>query len=138
MGEYLRNYDYYITIDSLRDSCKYYPLELQLIWLLEILLLSSYISNRASCKVSKQGRHLFYFKDLLRLSKKFMSDYELEALYTLIKFRNVYVHEGALAARDYFSSLVNKNRDSVLRLAELARVELHMSITLYDTFGIIV
>ena len=137
MGEYLRDYDYYITINSLRDSCKYYPLELQFIWLLEILLLSSYIANRNSCKVNNKGKHLFYFKDLVRHSKKFMSDYELDALSTLISFRNVYVHVGALAARNYFSSLVNKNRDAVLRLAELARVDLHMRITLYDTFGVI-
>lgn len=137
MNEYLRNFNYYSTIDSLRKSIKYYPLELQLTWMLEVLLLSAYMAHRDTCKVNYKDCHVFYFKDLLRLSKSFLNKEELLTLNTLIKFRNTYVHEGTASAEDYFKTLVYAERHNLLKLAEVARVELNLHVILYETFGVI-
>ena len=136
MGEYLQNYDYYATIDKLRRSAAYYPLELQLVWLVEILLLSAYMANRAKCKVNYKNLHVFYFKDLLRFSKNLLTDEESSTLQILVYFRNTFVHEGAVAAQDYFNTLVYAERPKLLRLAELVKIELNLGVDLYTIYGV--
>lgn len=135
MGEYKHNFNYYTTISTLRESCKYYPVELQLIWLVEILLLSAYMANRENCHKNSKGLDVFYFGNLLKVSKN-IDGLDHNTLRTLVKFRNVYVHEGAVAAQDYFNTLVYAERPKLLRLAELAKIELNLGVDLYTIYGV--
>ena len=135
LGEYNPTYDYYKTISSLRLSCKYYPLELQLIWVLEILLLSAYMANRDKCRRNSKGNHIFYFGNLRTVSRSVPS-IDLDALNLLIKFRNLYVHEGAKSAQSTFNVLVYDKREELENIAKAANITLNRQVLLYDTFGV--
>lgn len=135
MGEYNVNYDYYQTITKLRESVKLMPLELQLIWLLEIHLLSAYMASRSKAvRVNKKGKHVFSFKDLLRSSRN-IPCLDINTLRLLIKFRNTYVHEGWLTAKDMYETLVYSERHNLIKIAELVRIDLNLNYSLYCTFN---
>lgn len=136
MGEYNVNYDYYRVVSALKKSLIYYPLELQLIWLLEINLIDAYMKSRNKCVINNKGNHVFYFRDLTRFTTKFNGLYT-DTIKLLIRFRNKYVHEGCVAAKPYFDKLVYENKEKVCQLAEEFKVRLNVNITLYDTFGAI-
>ena len=137
MGEYNVSYNYYNVVATLKKSLASYPLELQLVWLLEINLINAYMMNRNKCFINNKGNHLFYFRDLLRFTSK-LNKLDTNAMKLIIKFRNKYVHEGCDAAKPYFDKLVYENRESLCKIAEEFNVKLNINITLYDTFGAIV
>ena len=135
MGEYNVTYDYYQTIAKLRESVKYMPLELQLIWLLEILLLSSYMAARSKAvRVNKKGKHVFSFKDLLRSSRN-IPCLDINTLRLLIKFCNTYVHEGWLSAKDMYETLIYPERHNLIKIADAAKVDINLNYSLYSTFN---
>lgn len=135
MGEYDVNFNYYETIATLRESCKFMPLELQLIWLLEILLLSAYMGNRSKVRrFNYKGQHIYSFNDLRRASKK-ITGIEPNTLRLLIKFRNTYVHEGWLSAKDMYETLIYPERHNLIKIADAAKVDINFNYSLYATFN---
>ena len=135
MGEYDVNFNYYETITTLKDSCKFMLLELQLIWLLEILLLSAYMGNRSKVRrFNYKGQHIYSFNDLRHASKK-IAGIEPNTLRLLIKFRNTYVHEGWLSAKDMYETLIYPERHNLIKIADAAKVDINFNYSLYATFN---
>ena len=125
MGEFFINRNYRDVITNLQKSIVGESLELQLVWLSELLLVYFYLLQDVSTlsKTSK-GSILYGYKLLLRSIEK---DYRTltDTAKLLVTFRNKFVHEGRLSA-DMNLSVLLMYKKELRELAAIVDVELNL------------
>ena len=133
MTEYLPDFDYTEYIERLKADMKYYPVELQLVWLLELLLMLVYLQHRSSYTVNDRGKHVFYARNLI----DYLGDNKkinMSFMRVFTQFRNKYVHEGPTAASSLYDKLIHKYTDQLKILAKFVGIRLNFGLDLYSTF----
>ena len=120
-------------ITKLMVSIVKYPLELQLIWLADLLCnlmllkyptaFKNFKSVEGSNEVSISYRFLIKI-----LGTELKELYLIELLFT---FRNTYVHKGADVAKPYFDELLS-NKEGLQHLTEYACVTLNFNRIMYN------
>lgn len=141
MPEFAKDFNAEDALNSFRKSLKYYPIELQLVWLFEMLVIIAYT------KASEDGSSLIGFnkrsgnyvltqsKTRVIISSILASDKILKLLET---FRNYYVHKGPDQAYKFYKDVFTKSnrRNEMNKLADLAGVTLNWNCSLYEILDV--
>lgn len=134
--EFELNFDPNVICNMLRKSFHYYPIEMQLVWLSELLLITAFtrIENPNKIKLNKaKDKYVFTQRDSRFIINNILND---NYTYTLLdKFRNEYVHKGSDCAYDLFKELFS-SRNPVDKLAKFAGVTLNWNCSLYEILDI--
>lgn len=132
MGTYIKDVDYQQIMNDIRFSFYYYCIELQLVWLAELLILHYYtLCKNTMRSYIRSHRDYDVFtprkvSELLRASDKPYQVYN-----DLVKFRNIYVHSGSQAAFSIFRDLCNNHKLELIELARIVDVNLNFNCVLY-------
>lgn len=129
MGIYKSDYDYNITINKLKanfiDSC----FELQLLWLVEILVLKMflYLRDNSPDKLNRapNGDYLFKQSSVFKVLQDF--DLNTDTVSTLVLYRNKFVHVGYLDAKTIADDLVENNMFDLITIAHFIGVNLNFN-----------
>lgn len=132
MGRYKRDKDYAFVVVSLRERFHNHNLEMQLVWLSELLLLhyymycrvhaEEYITHKSDCDIFIPRSVIALLQSLGKLSSVYKK---------LVNFRNTYVHEGSEAAYELFVDLYTKYQLELIELARIVDVNLNFNCVLY-------
>lgn len=142
MPEFTKDFNVSAVLNSFRKSFKYYPIELQLVWLLEILLILSYDklkgTNTKLLKYHKESGNWTLNQKKARIIIFELTNCDLSTVAVLEDFRNKYVHLGATVAYDDFISLCTKedNKYTLNYLADFVGVTLNWHCSWYEIFDV--
>lgn len=125
MGEFFLDRNYKDTIVTLKKSIVGESLELQLVWLLELLLIHFYLLQDVSLLRKHSSTSVLYgYKSLIKSVSKTYSNLH-NTLKLLVTFRNKFVHEGRLSA-DMNLSVLLMYKKELRELATIVDVELNL------------
>lgn len=114
MAEFIIGKDYKEIVNNMLKHIVYYPIEMQLVWLTEILMYLVYINNVGTSKLIKKGsdnnHYTMGLKDLVTILGSELGIFRTIKL--CISFRNEYVHLGALLAYDSYVKIL-ENKDEI-------------------------
>jgi len=135
MPEFPLNDDGALNIKSLMKLFKYYPLDIQLIWLAELLVCIAYnkeYPNVDKCKLIKLNTKKTAYVITQDGAKIILLDYcDPVYLDILFNFRNNFVHLGSASAVENLKTL-RCNINEVNKLAKFAGVVLNWNCCLQD------
>lgn len=135
MPEFPLNDDGSLNIENLRRLFQYYPLEVQLIWLAELLVCKAYnkeYPNVSSCKLIRlNSKKTAYI--ITQDGAKILLLNECDPVYLdrLFNFRNCFVHNGAITAL-LSLNLIRNTANEIDKLATFAGVTLNWNCCLTD------
>ena len=135
MGEFRNNDNYAKELNLLRKSTKDYPLELQLVWLFEILMILTYIAHVRKHLYMKYNtdRDTYVITQSKCVSYVSRGLRDADVMSLLAKFRDAYVHEGSLSdASRMFQELVDDHKDALRILAGKAQINLNFGFSMYE------
>ena len=131
MPEYSKTHDYIKELTELKLNFNYHPLEYQLIWLVEILILLVFLQIRDSGGVLQENKNNNSIRFYQKTVKLYLNRYYTDTLINkLFDFRNEYTHSGAYKAMKTFRDLL-EYKDELDKLAEFAEVQLNFDFQLY-------
>lgn len=142
MPEFTKDFNVSAVLDSFIRSFKYYPIELQFVWLLEILLILSYDklkgTNSKLLKYHKESGNWTLNQKKARIIIFELTSCKLKTVALLEDFRNKYVHLGAAAAYGVFISLYTKEENKCIlnKLADFVGVTLNWNCSLYEILDV--
>lgn len=132
MGTYDKNIDYSIVMDNIRASFVYYCIELQLVWLTELLILHYYTLSKNEIQRHIRQHKIYDIFTPSDVTEKLKAEGELHRIYSkLVAFRNTYVHAGSQTAYDTFRDLYNNHKLELIELARIVDVNLNFNCVLY-------
>lgn len=134
MGHYYGNVDYESILSSMRQYYARYPLELQLTWLVEMLILQVFIvlrssnSNRLQYDVDEDKYTVYQYT--VKRYLQFVG-FSADVINKLFYFRNKYVHEGPCAAKSILYELKYSYPLELIELSRFVDVNPNLNVTLY-------
>lgn len=134
--EFEFSFDCAKVLSEMRKEFKYYPIELQLIWLSEMLLIIAFgiIKDKKKVKLNKnKDKYVFTQRNAESILSTITLDSEIPIL--LDTFRNAYVHRGAYNAFYKFKEILD-NVTLINKLAEFAGVTLNWNCSLYKILDV--
>lgn len=120
------------VLAELRKEFEYYPIELQLVWLSEMLLIIAFgtIKNTKKVKLNKNNnKYVFTQRNAESILGSIIQNSKIPLL--LNKYRNEYVHRGAYNSFYMFKEIFD-NATIINKLAEYAGVKLNWNCSLYS------
>lgn len=134
--EFELNYNPLQALSLLKKDFAYYPIELQLVWLSEIMLVLTFIdmSDNGTLQLNKKQDRYVLTQQMARsiLAPMLRGDRYILILNTL---RNIYVHKGSLAALPQYRKLLIY-KCHIDKLAEFAGVTLNWNCSLYKILDV--
>ena len=107
MGHYYGNIDYVSLLHRMRQHYTRYPLELQLTWLVEMVMIKVFIvlsetTNQLRYNAEEDRYTMYQYTVKMYLQRV---GFNISTINLLFSFRNKYVHEGPCAAKNLLSEL---------------------------------
>lgn len=123
-------------LEQFRVLYKYYSLEMQLIWLTDIITAFCYehLSNKKVVdNLNKNPNTSVNTKVIYAVFKQ----YDLKSMYisTLFDYRNAYVHKGPKYAIDDFALLRNEYKPELAKIADYFGLQLNWDFVIYDNLA---
>lgn len=123
-------------LEQFRVLYKYYSLEMQLIWLTDIITAFCYehLSNKKiEDRLSKSTNTSINTNVIYDIFKEY--DLEFNYIKTLFNYRNAYVHKGPKYAIDNFALLRNKYTSELVEIADYFGLQLNWDFVIYDNLA---
>lgn len=132
MGRYYINIDYRVILEGIRNDFKRQCLEVQLVWLAEMILIHYYllVLDDASTTL-KRIRDYNVFSSSNVVANMLRTNGPAQIYRKLSNFRNTYVHAGSTAAFDLFCDLYNNYQVELMELAQIVGVNINFNCALY-------
>lgn len=122
--------------NTIREDFFFYPIEMQLVWLSELLLDMAFMRVKSRDKLrlnASKDKYIFTQRDSRFAISAVTHDYTTYVL--LDKFRNEFVHRGSYYAYKSFEELTYR-KNYVNALADRAGVTLNWNCSLYEILDI--
>lgn len=128
---------YDLTVEYISTVFNLHSLEMQIIWLLELLVARYYNLFPNKFSANKQSANIS-LRDLNDLYEGISSNSNYNSSNSFIRelcnFRNNYVHRGPVVAKLYYDSLVSKYDTNLNNLAESFSLKLNWDFCLYNSY----
>lgn len=123
-------------LEQFRILYRYYSLEMQLIWLTDIITAFCYehLSNKKiEDRLSKSTNTSINTNVIYDIFKEY--DLEFTYIKTLFNYRNAYVHKGPKYAIADFTLLRNKYKSELAKIADYFGLQLNWDFVIYDNLA---